>query len=306
MECLKNSKVKRLVVFILAAAMVFGTFNLELGGAGGVKADDYPFTISAGPGGTEQKFDYESAYYDNGDNALFDVTVTPQVDESLYEIGFSKEVGNMQWTIYGIQPIGEDYTVLQFRGNTMAFGNPDEGTMSIVIRDKATNEIVGKLDIHMTFYSSANRFTVSWDGNGGYVNANKDETYASQVKEGSYIELPDEIAPEYKDDSKTFVGWQIDGAGTIYYNKKTAPNTPVVSDIKPTGDITLVALWEDAISVKFDTAGNGKLKSYSSANSKLVSESETAVEYICPRVRLADVSLKQKLMVRYLQVGRAV
>ncbi len=283
-------KVKRVLAILLAALMVVGLFGLKTGAK--AEASDYLYELSApqvGPSGVIT-YDYQDGIYDNGKSVLFQVIVRPAIDNDKYEAVFSDTVGNMMWSSLDTMPLDENNpdaaTLIGLRGNTFSFGNPDSGvmTVNIVEKDKAPEEaeVVGTISVNMEFFNSGETSKVTFDGNGGYVNADKEESMDIEVNNGDAIGKIADLQPEYVDASKTFVGWQIDGKGTVYYNIETGnPQQPSVYVYSPIGDVTFKAYWADNCEITFAT-DSGKITSYSSTVSKLNKVEDKEVSFFCP------------------------
>ena len=281
----RMGKVKRVLAILLAALMVVGLFGLKTGAK--AEASDYLYKLSApqvGPSGVIT-YDYQDGIYDNEKTVLFQVIVRPAIDKDKYDVGFEPIVGNMMWGSLEPMPLDEnnpdDATLLGFRGNTFSFGNPDSGVMTVNIVDKSTKEVVGTISVNMEFFNSGETSKVTFDGNGGYVNADKEESMDIEVNNGSTIGKIEGLQPEYKDDSKTFVGWK-DSKDNLYYMIDVGnPQQKSVYDIEPKGDMTIKAYWVDNCEITFAT-DSGKITSYSSTVSKLNKVEDKEVSFFCP------------------------
>ena len=269
MKACLGKRSRRIVTYFLTFVMAFallsipGSLGRGVNAAPGGSEDDYLFQLV--PEEKTHVYDYQMAYYDDGNSVLLRVDVTPMIDESQYMPGINGVVGDMSWTLFNeINDADKNMTVLEFRGNTQFNTGAKSGNMVVSIVEKASpTNVVGKVTIPITYFDSSVLHTVTFDGNGGYVGTqiigdDTDPSFITEkdesIKEGSTIgaDVLKNINPSYPNNEKIFVGWQINGEGDIYYHT-VVPGRKWVGSIPVNTDITVTAVWEDMVTLTFIT-----------------------------------------------------
>ncbi len=289
-----RSKREKAISLILVTILIISFFNVPFGGIKSVNAEENDsFSISVLAKLQDEKyvstFDYQKAYYDNGDAAIIILQIYPALPEG-YTIKLANEqVGQMLWgcdsckattlsdskyyptSAYPLEDEDRGITEVELRGYT-SYPLDDftrNGELSVdVVKLSDTSESptsYGHIDMNLTYCNSEVKHTVTFisDDENGYVYKDEDgKTYTSYdftYPDGEWIDLDDDLVDYTGTPYKVVTGWKkMDENGSfdgndIYgddWNRKAW--NEYLSGTQVFEDMTFKAIWEDGYKITYD------------------------------------------------------